>query len=385
MRRKRIIALAVLIVLAKIGVVLFVASRANENIVTDYALQKIRGGLHKPTSIVQPSDGTGRLFITEQTGAIRIVSDGQLFTQPFLDVTALLTSKELEQGLLDIAFHPNYASNGLFFITYTDPGGRPTLARYHVSAGDPNVADPASARILLVIPHPYTNHNGGQIQFGPDGYLYYGMGDGGNEGDPLGNGQRKESLLGSMMRLDVDHGDLYSVPPDNPFIHDPNYRPEIWAKGLRNPWRFSFDQQTGDLYIADVGGSLYEEIDFQPSKRNGGENYGWNLYEGMAGTGPTKGLIFPVTQYDHITGGCAVVGGYVYRGKTLPGLVGTYLYGDFCKGTIWGMKRSQDGVWHTEGLMSTGVPLTTFGQSTDGEIYAADINGSVYKLVVKVK
>lgn len=387
MKRRLLIAVAALIILPVlcIGTILIVATNVNAHIPTSYTWQKMASGFVQPTSIVEPPDGSGRLFVTEQTGTIRIIDHGQVIITPFLDIKSKLTSKDSEQGLLDIAFHPKYASNGLFFITYTNPDGNPMLVRYHISADNPNIADPSSAKVLLTIPHPYTNHNGGQLQFGPEGYLYYGMGDGGSGGDPQENGQNKSVLLASMMRLDVDHGDPYAIPPDNPYISDKNARPELWAKGLRNPWRFSFDQQTGDLYIADVGEKLYEEVDFQPANSKGGENYGWNLYESNHSYkgGDQNGLVFPIAEYEHLTGGCAIIGGYVYRGKTLPALVGTYIYGDYCRGTMWSLRRDLTGKWVSQPFMASGLTLTTFGQSSDGELYVADFNGTVYKLIAK--
>ncbi len=383
MRRLRLTVSIVLVAVVVVGILISGVLHSSEPILTKYTLQKIAGEFTRPTAIVQPPGDANRLFVAEQTGTVRIIERGQVLPTPFLDITTLLTSKALEQGLLDIAFHPKYATNGLFFITYTDTTGTPVLARYHVSANDPNRADPASAKIILTIPHPWDNHNGGQIQFGPDGYLYYGMGDGGSEGDPQGNGQKKNTMLASMLRLDIDHGDPYAIPPDNPFVHDPAYLPEIWAKGLRNPWRFSFDQKTGDLYIGDVGGSLQEEVDFQPASSKGGENYGWNLYEGNIGTSNVTGLTFPIITYDHVTGGCAIVGGYVYRGKSLPTLDGTYLYGDWCRGTIWSLKRDPSGTWLSEGLLSSGLSITTFGQANDGEIYVGDYKGGVYQLTAQ--
>lgn len=352
---------------------------------SDYQWQKIVSGLKRPTSIVQPPDGSGRLFVTEQPGTVRVIQDGKLLATPFLNVTSKLTSAGNEQGLLDIAFHPDYAKNGTFFITYTRTDGQPTLARYQVSSSDPNIADPSSAKVLISIPHPFPNHNGSQITFGPDGYLYYGMGDGGSGGDPFNNGQNKQALLGSMMRLDVNQGNSYGIPADNPFVNDKSARPELWAKGLRNPWRFSFDMKTHELYIADVGQNQYEEIDVQPADSKGGENYGWSVYEAnhdFKGGGDKSKFVFPVTEYDHSEGRCSVTGGYVYRGKALPKLDGVYLYADYCSGTIWTLQKDSSDQWNSQAFMATSYNITSFGQDTDGEIYLADQkSGTIFKLV----
>lgn len=245
------------------------------------SLRKIVAGLNKPTLLVSAHDGTGRLFILEQTGTIRILKDGALMPSPFLDLSGLVNPNGNERGLLGLAFDPKYGGNGRFFVNYTGANGNSVTARYSVSAADPNRADPASASIILRIAHPqYSNHNGGNLVFGPDGYLYFGMGDGGGAGDPNGNSQNLGVLLGKLLRIDA-RSDPYAVPPDNPFVGRAGARPEIWAYGLRNPWRFSFDDRSGDLYIADVGQDAYEEIDFQPARDRGGENYGWNFMEGF--------------------------------------------------------------------------------------------------------
>ena len=273
-------------------------------------------GLANPVAITHAGDGSGRLFITLKGGQVIIYDGTQMLPTPFLDITSLVSSGG-EQGLLSVAFHPNYASNGLFFVNYTDTNGDTVIARYSVST-DPNVGDQSSAFILLTITQPFSNHNGGQLQFGPDGYLYIGMGDGGSGGDPQNNAQNLLTLLGKMLRIDVDGGNPYAIPVDNPFLGDPTALDEIWASGFRNPWRFSFDRLTGDLFIADVGENRREEVDFQPASSPGGENYGWRLMEGNLCFNPPTNcnngtLTLPILEYDHLLG-CSVTGGHRYRG-----------------------------------------------------------------------
>ncbi len=248
-------------------------------------IEPIITGLDSPVAIAHAGDGSGRLFITLQIGKILVYDGQQLLPAPFLDIGSLITTGG-ERGLLSVAFHPNYAANGFLYVNYTDLNGDTVIARYRISA-DSNVVDPASATFLLVIPQPFANHNGGQLQFGPDGYLYIGTGDGGSGGDPLNNAQNRSSLLGKMLRIDVDVDSSYSIPPDNPFAGNSNVRQEIWAVGLRNPWRFSFDRLTGDLFVADVGQDNWEEVNFQPANSRGGENYGWRLMEGNHCFNPT--------------------------------------------------------------------------------------------------
>ena len=279
-------------------------------------LEPVITGLDRPVAITNAGDGSDRLFITLLGGQIRIFDGQQILAQPFLDISSLVTSGG-EQGLFSVAFHPDYANNGWLYVDYTDLNGNTVIASYSISA-DPNIVDPASAAILLSISQPFANHNGGQLQFGPDGYLYIGMGDGGSGGDPQNNAQTLSTLLGKMLRIDVDGAPPYSIPADNPFINDPVAREEIWALGLRNPWRFSFDRQTGDLFIADVGQSTLEEVDFQPSHSTGGANYGWRLMEGSDCYNPTTNcnngmLTLPILEYDHSLG-CSITGGYRYRG-----------------------------------------------------------------------
>ena len=350
-------------------------------------------GLQKPLGLAHAGDGSGRLFILEQAGLIRILKDGLLLPTPFLDITDRVGSTGFEQGLLGLAFHPGYAVNGAFYINYTDQQGDTVIARFQVSPDDPNRADPSSETRLLQIPQPYANHNGGEVAFGPDGSLYLGLGDGGSAGDPLGNGQSLDTLLGKILRLDVDSGTPYAIPPGNPFAMGGG-RPEIWAFGLRNPWRFSFDRLTGDLYIGDVGQSALEEINFLPnaelSKSQGSPqaafNFGWNYYEGSAsfsGT-PPSGLnaIAPVAEYSHQEG-CSVTGGVVYRGSKLPEWQGIYFFGDYCSGRIWGLLPDGQGDWILKVLFEDQGRIASFGEDEAGEIYLVDHAGSVSQLIAK--
>jgi glucose/arabinose dehydrogenase len=313
---------------------------------------------------------------------VYIVRDSLLLSTPFLDISKEITTDGFGQGLHNIVFDPNYAANGFFYIAYTQPDRNAALVRYRVSPDNPDVADAASAKVMLIIPHLTQFHYGGQLAFGPDGYLYWSMGDGAYKKSP---GQNRKVLLGKILRLDVEHGDPYQIPPDNPFVTEGNsVQPEIWAYGLRNPWRFSFDRQTGDLYIADVGESSMEEIDFQPAHDPGGENYGWGMFEGdqpFKGGGK-QGLTFPVVEYPHDGGNCSITGGYVYRGAGLPELVGKYLFGDFCSGRIWTTYRRTDSRWYTAELLKTDFRITTFGEDNSGELYLGDAaSQAIYKLV----
>ena len=336
-----------------------------------YTWQMIVSGLQRPVDL-QP-DGSGRLFVIEKAGRIRILQKDQLVYAPFLDISDRVGSTGNEQGLLGLAFHPQYAQNGRLFVNYTDTNGHDVIARYQVSS-DPNSADPNSEVRLLQIDDPFPNHNGGVLAFGPDGYLYSGLGDGGSQGDPFGNGQNTKALLGKILRLDVNSAEPFAVPADNPFGN------EVWAYGLRNPWRFSFDKSTGDLYIGDVGQNTWEEIDFLAKGSPGGTNFGWNFREGAhdyKGGGP-QGMVEPVAEYSHSEGGCSVTGGYVYRGS-MPEWNGIYLYGDYCTGKIWGLIHSENG-WQSQMLFDLDVTITSFGQDQAGELYLLSDNGGVYRL-----
>jgi len=343
-----------------------------------YEWQLLTGSLSRPVGLANPGDGSGRLFVLEQEGLIRIIQGGELLVEPFLDIRDRVGSSANEQGLLGLAFHPHYAENGYFYVNYTDQNGDTVIARFSIS-DDPNLADPASGVRLLQFPQPYANHNGGAMAFGPDGYLYVGTGDGGSGGDPQGNGQSLDTLLGKVLRIDVDTGDPYAVPADN-------FEGEIWAYGLRNPWRFSFDRLTGDLYIGDVGQGDWEEIDYWPAGNPAGANFGWNFREGahpFAGSPPVGlNLIDPVAEYDH-TLGISVTGGVVYRGAALPGLYGVYLYGDYGSGRVWGLFPDLDGGWQNQILFESGANITSFGEDEAGEVYLVDHKGFVFMLVEK--
>ncbi len=361
-------------------------------------LDPVVSGLSSPVYLTHAGDGSGRLFIVEQAGRIRIHDGAQLLPTPFLDINGLVSCCN-ERGLLGLAFHPQYTSNGFFYVNYTDNAGDTVVARYTVS-GNPNVADPGSAMVVLTVDQPFANHNGGQIEFGPDGYLYIGMGDGGSGGDPQNNGQTITTLLGKMLRIDVDAAPPYGIPPDNPYVGIAG-RDEIWATGLRNPWRFSFDLLTGDMFIGDVGQNRREEIDFQPASSTGCENYGWRLMEGSlcfnpssncspgqpTGCNPTGALELPILEYAHQNNPCdSVTGGYRYRGTQVPSLDGWYLYGDYCYGAIWGaFEPVGEGAgaptaWVSKQLYDAPFFLSSFGQDEDGELYVLDVGGTAYRI-----
>jgi glucose/arabinose dehydrogenase len=354
----------------------------------EVVLQPVTGGLDTPVGIAHAGDGSRRLFIVEKIGRIRVVRDGGLDAVPFLDITDRVEAGRSEQGLLGLAFHPRYAENGLFFVNYTDRQGNTVVSRFSIQV-NPELADPASERVLLTLEQPASNHNGGHLAFGPDGFLYVGTGDGGGAGDRYGNGQNGQTLLGAMLRLDVDGDAAYTVPGGNPFVGNPGVRDEIWALGLRNPWRYSFDRLTGDLYIADVGQNMYEEVNVQPAGDPGGQNYGWPIMEGLHcfpadRTCDRAGLTLPVREYDH-TQGCSVTGGYVYRGQGFPLLTGIYLFGDYCSGRIWGLARSGDeGEWLVARLAQANVQLSAFGEDEVGELYLVDMGGgTLFKVTAR--
>jgi glucose/arabinose dehydrogenase len=352
----------------------------------DYEWHAMVDGLTAPIGFEDALDGSGRLFVIEQAGVIRIIQDGNILPVPFLDIRNRVGSSGSEQGLLGLAFHPDYIENGYFFVNYTDRNGDTVIARYRVSA-DPSIADPASEVRLLQVSQPYRNHNGGDMAFGPDGYLYISLGDGGSGGDPQNHGQSPETLLGSLLRIEVGEAESFSIPPDNPFVQGGG-RPEIWAYGLRNPWRISFDRSTGDLYIADVGQNAWEEVNFQPAGSPGGENYGWNIMEASHCYQSTacdqSGLTLPVVEYAlHVEGDCAVTGGYVYRGSSLPEWQGIYIYGDYCSGRVWGLFQNPSGTWENGLLFETGARITSFGQDEAGEVYMVNHRGEVYQLIRK--
>ncbi|MEW6180693.1 MAG: PQQ-dependent sugar dehydrogenase [Chloroflexota bacterium] len=344
----------------------------------------IAGGLRRPTDLADPNDGSGRLLVLEQPGLIRVIADGKPLERPFLDLTDRVGANSSEQGLLGIALDADYAENGIFYLNYTDKNGNTVVSRFW-RAADGESGDPQSEQVLLYVEQPYANHNGGDLEFGPDGYLYIGLGDGGSAGDPQRRAQNDQTLLGKMLRIDVRGQDMYAIPPDNPHASGSGGRQEIWAKGLRNPWRYTFDRLTGDLYIADVGQNKYEEINFVPAGSPPGLNFGWHYREAthpFADTPPAGlSLYDPVYEYGR-NDGCSVTGGYVYRGSQLPEFYGIYLFGDYCNGFVWGMLRDSSGNWQVQRLFQLDANISSFGVDAQGELYLLDHrSGSILKLV----
>ncbi|MFN2513575.1 MAG: PQQ-dependent sugar dehydrogenase [Pyrinomonadaceae bacterium] len=344
-------------------------------------------GLSQPVSMTHAGDGSGRIFVAEQTGRIRIIRNGTLSSAPFLNISTRISTGG-ERGLLGLAFPPGFATKQYFYVNYTNPAGNIVVARYRVSVSDVDIADFNSEQVVLVVNHPnFANHNGGQLAFSSrDGFLYVGTGDGGGGGDTSNNAQNGNQLLGKILRIDVETGSpaTYTVPSSNPFVGLAGFRPEIWALGLRNPWRFSFDRQTNDLFAADVGQSNFEEVNFQPASSAGGENYGWRIMEGFHCFNPINcmpnSLTLPVTEYDH-NFGCSITGGYVYRGATYPRMQGLYFYGDFCSGRIWGL-RQVTGVWQATQLIDTNIGISTFGEDEQGNLYVANYNnGTIFSVI----
>ena len=340
-----------------------------------------------PLFLNNAGDGSNRLFVVEQGGTIKVFENDASVTNSstFLDISGRLVSGG-ERGLLGLAFHPNYENNGFFYVNYTaDNGGNTVVSRFEVSANDPNQADPGSETILLEYDQPFSNHNGGHLAFGPDGFLYISSGDGGSGGDPQNNAQSPENLLGNILRIDVDgssNGNNYAIPPDNPFVdNDQGFREEVFAYGLRNPWRFSFDSENGQLLAGDVGQNQYEEIDIIEN----GNNYGWNIMEGTHCFNPDEncdqsGLTLPIWEYDHGEGQ-SITGGYVYRGSSLEELTGLYIYGDFTSGRIWALEFSDpDNPTNTE-LIDSSLNISSFGTDADNELYICSFDGNIYRLV----
>jgi glucose/arabinose dehydrogenase len=352
-----------------------------------YQWTLIADGFDNPVGLTFIPDNSGRLAVWEQGGMIWMIEpNGSVPFEPFLDISGLLPQAVFrggysEQGLLGVAFDPNYAENRRFFIHYTDEAGDTVIARYLVSADDALVAEAQGAVILITVDQPFDNHNGGQLAFGPDGYLYIGLGDGGDQGDPFNNAQSPDTLLGKILRIDVS-GERYAPAPTNPFSRDATFAPEVWAMGFRNPWRFSFDRATGDLYIADVGEWQWEEVNFQPADSTGGENYGWSLLESNLvrdENADPEAYTRPIAEYPH-TIGCAVSGGYVYRGSALPDAQGVYFFGDYCNGSVWNAWRDEGGGWQSGLFMSTGRQITSFGEDQYGELYMVDYKGDILRL-----
>ena len=365
-------------------------------------LKKIATGLDLPVQVTHASDGSGRLFVVEQKGRIRIVKDGVINDTSFLDLSERISCCG-ERGLLGIAFPPNYAAKQHLYVSYTNVDGHTTISRYATTA-DPDRADPDSEEIVLTIDQPDTTHNGGRIVFGPqDGYLYIGSGDGVPVNDPENRGQDPGTWLGKILRIDVESGvKPYGIPADNPFTQVEGYRDEIWALGLRNPWGFAFDKETGALYIPDVGNSRREEVNYQPAGSRGGENYGWRIMEGILcfqhSSWPcnAEGLTSPVAEYEHLHG-CAIVGGVVYSGIQYPFLQGVFIYADFCSGRIWGLNRPdagaipgprvateafQDG-WQSTLLLNASVPVSSIGEDEEGNVYITGFQDGVISMIIE--
>ncbi|MFN7117617.1 MAG: PQQ-dependent sugar dehydrogenase [Saprospiraceae bacterium] len=353
-----------------------------------FSLEPYVSGLNEPVDIANAGDA--RLFIVEKRGIIRIIGEnGQLLPTPFLDIDARVIASRGEQGLLGLVFHPNYSQNGFFYVNYINNQGNTVVSRFNVSNNNINIADPNSELIILTIQQPFSNHNGGKLAFGPDGFLYIGTGDGGSGGDPQNQSQTRNSLLGKMLRIDVNNGSPYSIPTNNPFVNDTLTRDEIWALGLRNPWRYSFDRLTGDLWIADVGQGNWEEINRTTANSPGGHNYGWRCYEGNAnfntnGCNNWDTYVFPIHVYrnDGTVTGCSVTGGYVYRGTRYPNLQGRYIYADYCSGRFWALTPGESGVWTNADLLDTNYNVVSFGEDQNGELYVAAVSpGAIYRVV----
>jgi glucose/arabinose dehydrogenase len=355
------------------------------------ALEPVVDGLDTPTGIVAPGDGSGQLHVLEQPGRIRVIErNGSLRAEPFVDLRSRILTG-FERGLLGLAFHPDYARNRRLFVHYSRAGDGATVVSELRAAADGRTADPASERVLLLVTQPFANHNGGQIAFGPDGYLYIGLGDGGSGGDPYGNGQNTNVLLGKILRIDVDTdpapGGTYAIPSDNPFapggVRPGGGAPEVWAYGLRNPWQFSFDPEEGALYIGDVGQGRWEEVNRQPADSRGGENYGWAVMEGrhcFVADCDQAPYVKPIAEYSHDLG-CSITGGHVYRGTRQPELVGIYVFGDYCSGRVFTL-QVDEGTVHPKEVLESGLSITAFGVGEDGEIYMAHAGGSIHRVVV---
>jgi glucose/arabinose dehydrogenase len=357
---------------------------------TPLRLVPIATGLQMPVFLTHAGDGSGRLFVLEKVGRIRIIADGSVVPTPFLDISDKVGSSGSEQGLLGLAFAPDYATSGVFFVDYTDKAGNTVISRFSVT-DDPMLADPASESLVLTYPQPASNHNGGMILFGPDGMLWVGTGDGGAANDRFGNGQNPQTLLGKMLRIDVttNPAEPYTIPADNPWLNaqwngQPTL-PEIWAVGMRNPWRYSFDAATGDLWIADVGQNAYEEVNLIPAGSAGGLNFGWPIMEGLhcfqtADCDPS-GLVIPIIEYEH-SGNCSITGGYVYRGET-PELQGVYFYADYCSMRIWAAIQGNDGAWNDVQVLQGESSITSWGEDEAGELYVVEAGGRISRLTTE--
>jgi len=384
MKKKKIIAIILsIVIITSLGIFLGVYFFLNTITPFGYTIQNAFPNLSfsAPVGIYSPNDGTNRLFVLEQGGKIYTFNNTLNTSEKylFMDISDIISTGG-ERGLLGLTFHPNFSINGYFFLDYTNTTGDSIISRFKINNGDNNSGNKSSQKIILTVEQPYSNHNGGQIAFGPDNYLYIGLGDGGSAGDPLGNAQNRENLLGSILRIDINSGEPYNIPLDNPFYGNTNgYREEIFAFGLRNPWRFSFDPITGLLWTGDVGQSSWEEIDIIES----GKNYGWNAYEGThlynPGTNVTT-IEHPIFEYGHLIGH-SITGGFVYRGSQLSGLYGKYVYGDFEYGQIWALEYDEIHGTNNTILVDTNLQITSFGIDNQKELYFCAFDGNLYKLV----
>jgi glucose/arabinose dehydrogenase len=352
---------------------------------TGYKLDPVFNDLQSPVGIVDPGDESGRLFVIEQIGLIRVIVDGAVLEAPFLDISGSVSNGS-EQGLLGLAFDPGFAGNGRFYIDYTDTDGNTVVARYTLSDPAANDAGDATVDTILTQEQPHPNHNGGQLAFGPDGYLYIGFGDGGSQGDPDGNGQNLQTWLGKILRINVSGDEGYAIPPDNPFADGADGLPEIYVYGLRNPWRFTIDPETGDLFIGDVGQGAYEEMDYLPAGEAAGANLGWDILEGSSCYDATDcdsdGTVLPIFEYSHASGaGCSVIAGPAVRDPELPELDGVVVFADYCSGLLWASGRDANGEWQTADPIETGLRVSSFGTGANGEVYVVTLTGSIYRLV----
>jgi glucose/arabinose dehydrogenase len=339
-------------------------------------------GLKSPLFVTHARDGSGQLFVVEQGGVVRVINGGVLQEAPFLDLRDRIWTKGNEQGLLGLAFHPDHRTNGRLFVNYNRREDGATVVAEYSRRGRSMEVSADTERVLMVVPQPYLNHNGGMIVFGPDGFLYIGRGDGGSKGDPQNRAQNPQEWLGKILRIDVDQGRPYAIPPGNPYASGGG-RPEIFALGIRNPWRFSFDRETGMLWLADVGQYKWEEIDLVVA----GGNYGWRIMEGAHCYHPEEGcspdgLTFPIAEYGHEQGRCSITGGYVYRGRSVPALRGIYVFGDYCSGELFGLSASPNRKHSTalRVLLQTGLRISSFGEDEGGEVYLVDHKGGLYRL-----
>lgn len=382
------IAILLAAVLAVTSVWIPDAAAQDEPIGFDVGFEPVAEGFNQPVDITHANDGSGMLYVAEKVGTVRVLQDSERMEDPFLDISDRVGSSGYEQGLLGIAFPLDYADSRVFYVYYTNLEGTVVVSRF--ATADNGVADPNTEQVILQQEQPFPNHNGGQIKFGPDGYLYIALGDGGSGGDPHGAGQRLDTWLGKILRIDVDpnfvpDGEPYAIPEDNPLIEEEGALPEIYAYGLRNPWRFSFDAETGDMLIADVGQDEIEEINLLPAGMDEALNFGWNTMEGsscfQAADCDASGLVLPIIEYTHAVGGCSVTGGAVYYGENLPDIYGTYIFADFCSGLVWQGVREDVGSWTMSDPIQSGLAISSFGVDESGEVYVADLNsGTIYRL-----